>query len=84
MHGGFPVNSLPEKSNLDRLRKQAKDLLRLCNDGDAAAFERLPKRLPAAHGKSSAEIIVLKLRRHDAQSCSEHEYGFPSWSELKE
>nr|AQQ74649.1 hypothetical protein [uncultured bacterium] len=78
------VNSLPEKSNLDHLRKQARDLLRQYHAADAAAFDRLRQHLPAARGKADAAIAALQLRLHDMQSCVAREYGFASWNDLKD
>ncbi|MDF3018935.1 MAG: Ankrin repeat protein [Steroidobacteraceae bacterium] len=78
------VNTLTDRSNLDHLRKQAKDLLRLYRAGDPAAFERLRHFLPAAHGRSNDAMRGLQLRLHDMQSCIAREYGFASWNELKD
>jgi ankyrin repeat protein len=52
-------------------------------DGAPGAFERLRTSLPAAHGKSDADLRGMNLRLHDAQSCIAREYGFTSWSELR-
>jgi ankyrin repeat protein len=84
MHGGFPVSSLPERPNLDHLRKQAKDLLRQYRAGDSAALERIRQNLPVAKGKSDAELSAMSLQLRDAQSCLAREYQFPSWQELKD
>ena len=78
------MNTLTNRSNLDHLRKQAKDLLRLYRRADAAAFQRLRAALPAARGRSDAALTALQLRLHDMQSCIAREYGFASWNELKE
>lgn len=78
------MSSLPERSNLDHLRKQAKDLLKLFRAGDASARERLRKALPAARGKTDAQLIAMPLRLHDTQSCVAREYGFPSWQDLND
>src|SRR5688572_1679272 len=78
------MNTLSERSNLDHLRKQAKDLLRLYRQGDASAFERLRTALPAARGKSDAALAAMQLRLHDMQSCLAREHGLASWMELKD
>jgi ankyrin repeat protein len=78
------VNTLTDRSNLDHLRKQAKDLLRAFRSADSSAFERLRAALPAARGKTDAALAALPLRLHDAQSAIAREYGFPSWVELKD
>jgi ankyrin repeat protein len=77
------VARLPEQPNFDHLKKQAKDLLRDYDAGDAGAFERFRASLPAAAGKRDAEIAAMGLKLHDAQSCLAREYGFPSWTNLK-
>ena len=76
------MDTLPDRANLDHLRKQAKDLLRLSRAGDPTALAHFTRFLPAASGRTGAEIAALGLRLHDAQSCVARQYGFPSWSEL--
>ena len=78
------MNTLSDRSNIDHLRKQAKDLLRLYRRGDVTALERLRGALPAARGKSHAALGAMQLRLHDMQSCIAREYGFASWNELKD
>lgn len=84
VHGGLPVNTLPERSNIEHLRKQAKDLLRQYRHNDPSAFQRLRKSLPAASGRDDPDLARLQLRLHDMQSCIAREYGFASWIELSE
>ena len=76
------MNKLPPKANLDHLKKQAKELLRLYRDGNATAIARFVNHLPAAAHRSDSEAIALQLRLHDAQSCIAREYGFSSWADL--
>lgn len=77
------MTTLPERSNIDHLRKQAKELLRLYRNHDPGAFERLRRALPVAQTKTDAQLISLDLRLHDIQSCIAREYEFASWAELK-
>ncbi len=77
------MSSLPERPSLEHLRRQAKDLQRAYVEGGRAALERLRTSLPAAYGKSDAEVRGMHLRLHDAQSCIAREHGFTSWSELR-
>ena len=77
------MRRLPSRPNLEHLKTQAKDLLTLCRQGDAGALGRIREALPAARGKSDAEIVGLGLRLRDMQSCLAREYGFPSWTDLK-
>lgn len=76
------MKQLPPKANLDHLKKQAKELLRLYRNGDPTAITRFVHQLPAAAHCSQSEVTALELRLHDAQSCIAREYGFASWAEL--
>jgi ankyrin repeat protein len=78
-----PVSSLPSRPNLDHLKRQAKDLLRLYRERDPEAFARIRASLPAARGRSDAAIAEMQLRLHDAQSSLAREYGCASWDELR-
>jgi ankyrin repeat protein len=75
---------LSERPNLEHLKKQAKDLLRLYQANDTGAFARFRNSLPSAGAKADGEIAAMRLRLHDAQSCVAREYGFSSWGELKD
>src|SRR5689334_19391833 len=77
------VARLPEHPNFEHLKKQAKDLLRLVQNGDATAYARLRQFLPAAKRLDDAAIAALDLKLHDAQSAIAREYGCASWQELK-
>ena len=63
------MKKLPPKANLDHLKKQAKELLRLYRNGDATALARFVHHLPAAAHRTDREVTALQLRLHDAQSC---------------
>ena len=77
------MNPLPDRLNLDHLKKQAKELIRLYRSRDAAAMARFRRALPAAAGRSDEDISSQQLRLHDAQSCIAREHGFASWPDLK-
>ncbi len=77
------MNRLPDRSNLDHLKKQAKDLLRSWRNRDPQAVAQFRASLPAAAGRSDDEIAAQKLRLHDAQSCVARAYGFASWMDLR-
>ncbi len=79
----LPLARLPKQPNFEHLRKQAKDLLRLYEANDAAAFERFRQYLPAAAEKDDAAIAAMALKLHDAQSCIAREYGLPNWQNLR-
>src|SRR5947208_907421 len=66
--------SLPERPDLDQLRRQAKDLHRAARAGNPRAMDRLGNYLPlrpgAAFTLSAAQWVIAR------------EYGQPSWSAL--
>lgn len=74
---------LPEHPDLEHLKKQAKDLLRLVQNRDTSAYARLRQFLPVAERLDDAAIAALDLKLHDAQSAIAREYGCGSWQELK-
>ena len=82
---------LPDRPNLEQLKKQAKSLLAAARAKERAALERFAA-LPAfantpfgrAQGRRAAELDPEKLALHDAQSLIAREHGFPSWSALRE
>ena len=77
------MNRSPDRLNLDHLKKQAKELIRLYRSRDPAAMARFRNALPAAAGRGDEDISSLQLRLHDAQSCLAREHGFASWPDLK-
>ena len=65
---------LPAHPSLERLRKEAKDLLRAVRGGDTGALERVTAATGTSHG---VRIILAQ-----AQLALAREYGFPSWPGL--
>jgi ankyrin repeat protein len=65
--------TLPPEPSLEQQKKLAKELLHAWRDGDAAARERIARRLP-----DKARITLA-----DAQFVIAREYGFANWAELK-
>ncbi|MGH9407978.1 MAG: ankyrin repeat domain-containing protein [Vicinamibacterales bacterium] len=74
---------LPDRPNLDHLKRQAKDLLRSARAGDAAALARF-RMLPAFAKIADADLARRPLALHDAQSVVAREHGFDSWNALRE
>ena len=74
---------LPERANLEQLKKQAKSLLHAAQAGEPAALHRF-RALPQLARFSVAELGATALALHDAQSVIAREYGFKSWNELRE
>jgi ankyrin repeat protein len=73
------TKQLPERANLEQLRKQAKSLLHAARAQDSASLERF-RAIPALAGSSNPESLAL----HDAQFVIAREYGFKSWNDLRE
>ncbi len=73
----------PARLNLEHLKKQAKELIRLYRRRTPEAYARFRQALPAAAGRSDADIAALDLRLHDAQSCVARDLGFSSWPDLR-
>ena len=76
------AKQLPERPNLEQLKRQAKDLLHSVRRRDAAALERA-RALPA-FASHSDEAVVRAFALHDAQSLVAREHGFDSWNDLRE
>jgi hypothetical protein len=74
---------LPDRPNLEQLKKQAKALLHAAQADDAAALQRFLV-LPALEGQSLKDVSSFGLALHDAQSVIAREYGFSSWNALRE
>lgn len=62
---------LPERPDLEQLKKQAKDLLEQVHGGQPEVLARI--------GEENRESFAL----HDAQRILAREYGFASWPKLK-
>jgi hypothetical protein len=74
---------LPERANLEQLKKRAKSLLHAAQAKESAALQRF-QSLPALTRRSFVELGAMSLALHDAQSVIAREYGFKSWNELRE
>lgn len=77
------MNRSPARLNLEHLKKQAKELIRLYRRQAPEAYARFRQALPAAAGRSDVQIAALDLRLHDAQSCVARDLGFASWPDLR-
>jgi hypothetical protein len=77
------LQKLPERANLEQLKKQAKSLLQAAKAKDPAALHRF-QVLPALAQTSASQLSAIDLALHDAQSVLAREYGFKSWRELRE
>jgi len=77
------TKQLPERPNLEQLKKQAKTLFHAAQAKDSAALRRF-QELPAFADKSEVVIAAYSLALHDAQSVIAREHGFVSWNALRE
>jgi Lon protease-like protein len=75
---------LPVHPNLEHLKSQAKELLQAFRSGDAEARVRVRDSLPAAAGADAGELAKMPFALHDAQSVVAREYGFASFTELRD
>ena len=67
--------SLPSRPSFEQLKNQAKDLLKQFVGDEPAAVDRVREIHPDFGGT---------FRLHDAQLVIAREYGFASWTKLKE
>lgn len=74
---------LPERPNLEQLKRQAKDLLRTAKARNGDALARF-RTLPAFSHDVDDETLTASVALHDAQSVVARELGFPSWNALAE
>jgi ankyrin repeat protein len=68
--------------NLERLRKEAKALLKQTRAGDVAAIERIRVHLPKLSSLDTSNI-ASQIKLADIHQALARERGFESWAELK-
>ena len=73
--------SLPERPNLEQLRKQAKNLLKAQRQGDISVCPIL-RHLTRFAGSSEEDILKARLSLSEAQHALAREYGFKNWAAL--
>src|SRR5215469_18235513 len=78
MEVSMTSQQLPERANLEQLKKQAKSLLHAARNQDPAALKRFKAVLVGR--PLTSDTIAL----HDAQFVIAREYGFKSWNDLRE
>lgn len=71
----LPTRTLPERPNLDQLKRQAKELRDAIVAGDAEAVAEVSAHYHAAN--------AVTFALHDAQVVLARSYGFESWPKLK-
>lgn len=78
----MPTINLPEKPNIEHLKKQAKLLRSSCAAGDAHAVDLAREFHP--EGMSLDDSAMSSLSLSDAQLIVARHYGFASWPRLKD
>ncbi len=79
----MPVKPLPAHPDLNHLKNQAHDLLKLHAAHDPAAAQRIREFHPRYTGKEDKEIFAAALKLSDAHLTIARERGFASWTRLK-
>jgi ankyrin repeat protein len=74
---------LPDRPNLEQLKKLAKSLLHEAQRGMPDAIQRFAA-LPAFAKRAAGSIHPDELALHDAQSVIAREHGFLSWNALRD
>jgi uncharacterized protein (TIGR03067 family) len=75
-------SKLPQRPNLDHLRRQAKAVLVALRAGDKDAVATFREHLPAAAKMTSGKILKAGFRLADAQSAVARHTGFANWPQL--
>ena len=74
-----PTRALPDKPNLNQLKKQAKDLLKAFQAGEPTAIDEVRAHYPHAISRPQGHVLQLS----DAQLVLARAYGVDSWPKLK-
>jgi hypothetical protein len=75
--------TIPERPHLDVPKREARELLNRCRQGEQAALERVRNR-HAKFRDVSDDAIVNSLKLSDAQLVIAREYGLHNWTTLKQ
>ena len=74
----------PSNPSLEHLKSQAKQLLKAHKEGSVDALQRIRSFFPKLSEATDAEIQQATFGLQDAQLVIAREYGFASWTRLKE
>ena len=75
---------LPATPSLEHLKSQAKQLLKAHKEGSLDTFQRIRSFFPKLSDTTDVEIQSATFSLQDAQLVIAREYGFASWTRLKE
>ncbi len=76
------LRQLPANPNLERLKNEAKALLKAHQSGELSICSTL-RQLRRCHSLSDEEILSARVSLQEAQFALARTYGFGGWSELK-
>src|SRR5882757_8315758 len=74
---------LPAQPHLDVPKQQARELLRQCKAKSTDALDRVRRQHPRLH-TAGDDALSTQLKLSDAQWVIAREYGFSSWTQLKQ
>ena len=74
---------LPAQPHLDVPKQQSRDLLKQCKAKSADALDRVRRQHPKFYTADN-DVISTGIKLSDAQLVIAREYGFSSWTQLKE
>jgi hypothetical protein len=75
---------LPAQPHLDVPKKQARELLQQCKAKSTDALDRVRRQHASRFHTADDDTISTRLKLSDAQLVIAREYGFSSWTQLKE
>jgi hypothetical protein len=75
---------LPDEPHLDVPKREARELLDSCRGGAAEAVDRIRRRHPKFQDTPDAAALVAGFKLADAQLVIAREYGFSTWTALKQ
>ena len=75
--------ALSSRPDLDQIKRQAKELLKAQKSGNSSACEKL-RKVQRFASMSNAEILSADIKLSEAQHAVAKDYGFNTWSDLKQ
>ncbi len=82
-HNSSP-KSLPDRPSVEHLKNQAKELLNGFKDRDRTAVTRISAHFPKLKSAPEDQVLAYRFVLQDAQLVVAREYGFDSWTKLKQ
>src|SRR5262245_34502756 len=73
---------MSDSLNFEKLRKEAKHILKQCRTGDRPAIDRMRRQLPRLRTLDD-ERFAAQIKLGDVQHALARELGYLNWAELK-